>query len=569
MHAVNCRKFFVALAAGAISMLMAGAAAGQSARNAVPAEAAAAAQEAQIRALADSVHDLQTQVQALSAELRELRSRQAASGEQSPNAGDPRHEYAKPAVVVADEAATDAPAALKIQPGSLGTQVSPDSGYGGTGAGAAGAARSDPRQIPAPASAASLHGQANDDRLAKLEEDQQFIDAKINDQYQTKVESGSKYRLRLSGMVLLNLFETRGTVDNFDFPETAAAKNLLGSAAAFGGSLRQSQLGLEAFGPDIAGAHTSADIKLDFAGGFAEKPNGVVEGIVRLRTGTVRFDWANTSIIGGQDHLFFAPLAPTSLASVAVPALSYSGNLWSWTPQLRVEHRHVFSERSSILFQAGILDTLSGDIPDSTYLRYPSWGEASGQPAYATRISWSQHAWGQNIVAGVGGYFGRQDWGFNRSVDGWAGTADLTLPFGKFFGLTAAFYRGRALGGLGGGIGQSILIAGNLTLPNVKVAGLDSMGGWAQLKFKPRTNFEINAALGVDNPFSSELRHYSPQGSYYGIWLTKNVSPFVNFIYHVRSNVLFSLEYRHLQTFVLDDGSHSAGQVNMSVGYLF
>ena len=48
-----------------------------------------------------------------------------------------------------------------------------------------------------------------------------MMEGKINDQYQTKVESGSKYRLRLSGLVLLNLFENRGTVDNLDFPELA------------------------------------------------------------------------------------------------------------------------------------------------------------------------------------------------------------------------------------------------------------------------------------------------------------------------------------------------------------
>ena len=38
-------------------------------------------------------------------------------------------------------------------------------------------------------------------------------------------------------------------------------------------------------------------------------------GVLRLRTGIVRFDWADTSIVAGQDSLFFAPLVPTSLAT--------------------------------------------------------------------------------------------------------------------------------------------------------------------------------------------------------------------------------------------------------------
>ena len=39
------------------------------------------------------------------------------------------------------------------------------------------------------------------DRITKLEEDQQLADAKITEQNQTKVESASKYRILLSGIV--------------------------------------------------------------------------------------------------------------------------------------------------------------------------------------------------------------------------------------------------------------------------------------------------------------------------------------------------------------------------------
>ena len=52
----------------------------------------------------------------------------------------------------------------------------------------------------------------------------------------------------------------------------------LGSSGTFGGSLRQSQIGLEAFGPTIAGARTSANVQFDFAGGFPYTPNGVSFG---------------------------------------------------------------------------------------------------------------------------------------------------------------------------------------------------------------------------------------------------------------------------------------------------
>jgi regulator of replication initiation timing len=486
-----------------------------------------------IRALADLIRDLQDQVRALNSQLSELRSEQQSTREE---ARELRHELdlAKAQIV---------PAAKESASVSRPT---------------------------APASSAAPQEQATSDRLGKLEDDQQLLDAKISDQYLTKVESGAKYRLRLSGIVLLNMYDNRGTVHNQDFPTLAAPPQsgpLYVSPGSFGGSLRQSQIKLQVFGPDIAGARTSADVHFDFAGGFPNAPNGVATGLVRLRTGTVRLDWTNTSIIAGQDRLFFAPLAPTSLATLATPALSYAGNLWGWTPQVRVERRMVLSESSSFLFQAGILDSLTGDVPPERYERYPSWGELSGQPAYATRVSWSQRAFGQNFTVGVGGYYGRQNWGFSRNVDGWAGTTDLVLPLGKLFEFTGEFYRGRAVAGFGGGIGQGVLFTGSFTNPATTFKGLDSMGGWTQLKFKPKANLEFNA-VGLDNPFASELRKYNAN-SIYTFLNSRNLSPLINFIYQVRSDVLFSTEYRRLQTTVLDSGSNHANHVNLSLGYIF
>jgi hypothetical protein len=411
---------------------------------------------------------------------------------------------------------------------------------------------------------------ADAEQVSRLEDDLQLTEAKVTDQYQTKVESGSKYRVRLSGLLLLNMFENRGLADNMDFPTLSVPVESLDSRGSFGGSVRQSQIGLEVFGPEVAGARTNASVKFDFAGGFPDRPDGVAQGLVRLRTATFRLDWKNTSLVGGQDALFFAPLSPTSLATVAVPPLSYAGNLWGWVPQLRIEHRVTLSENNSIQFQGGILDSFTGDYPNYPGLsgRYPSWGEMSGQPAYASRLSWSHPAFGQTLTVGGGGYYGRQFWGFGRRLDGWAATLDVTAPLSKWLELTAAFYRGHGMG-FGGGIGQGILISGDLTNPAVAVRGLDSVGGWAQAKIRATSRLEFNAALGVDNPYASDIRAYGGPVGYYGPWLSKNVSPFANFIYHARSNVLFSVEYRRLQTFALDSSSTTVNHVNASVGYLF
>jgi hypothetical protein len=425
-----------------------------------------------------------------------------------------------------------------------------------------------------PAAAQAMPGNTNsqlvnEDRNARLEENLQLAESKIAEQSQTKVESSSKYRLRLSGIVLLNMYANRGSVENQDFPQLATAPGLLSSDGTFGGSLRQSQIGLQGFGPTIGGARTSADIQLDFAGGFQAAPNGVSFGIMRLRTGTIRFDWSETSVIAGQDSLFIAPLGATSIATLAAPAFAYSGNLWSWAPQVRVEHRFTVSDNSSFLIQGGILDSFSGDTPFSEYYRNSTWGEDSGQPAYAARISWTHAVHGENLTVGAGGYYGRQSWGFGRGIDGWAGTLDLTVPLGSRFEFAGQYYRGRAVGGLGGGIGQSALWNGSLLDPATEVFGLNSMGGWTQLKYKATSKLQFNGAFGQDNPLASDLREYGGSQNYYPSPLAKNQTELVNFLYQPRSDVVLSLEYRRLRTFTLDSNANTANIVNLSVGYIF
>ena len=536
------RQIVLKLGIASLMLLPAGGhAAAQNLANAAASSASSAEEASEVRALAQTVRELQTQVQALTSEVTALRAG-AADHRESPD--------------LAKSALKDSPAATNTYDTYSAVVSQPPINA------TAQAVSSVPDSAPQPATL--------EDRVSRLEESQELAAANLQEQSQTKVESGSKYRVRLSGIVLLNMIGVRGHLDSLDVPEIAVQQLPFESAGSFGGSLRQSQIGLDAFGPDILGAHTSANIRFDFAGGFPNNPNGVSEGLVRLRTGTIRFDWKNTSVIAGQDYLFFAPLAPTSMASLAVPALSYAGNLWSWTPQIRVEHRISLSDRSSLSLEGGILDSFSGDVPGASAVdRYPSWGEMSGLPAFAGRVAWKHTLFGQDLTVGTGGYFGRQFWGFGRNVNGWLSTTDALLPLGKTIEFSGMFFRGSALGGLGGAVGQDILFSGFLTDPSAIFKGLDSMGGWAQLKFRLRPNFEVNGAFGEDNPFASEMRAFPASASYYGSLFSRNLSPFANFIYRPRSDIVLSLEYRYLRTSVLNSGSSATNIVNASVGYLF
>ena len=406
-----------------------------------------------------------------------------------------------------------------------------------------------------------------EERVQKLEESTTLIGSKIDEQYQTKVETASKYRARLHGIVLMNAFRNVGGSDNLDFPDYALSVRNFVPRATLGATLRQSEIGLEIFGPNVAGAKTSADVQLDFAGGFPATGNGANFGIVRLQTANLRFDWEHTSVVAGQDSLFISPLSPTSFASLATPTFAFAGNLWGWTPQLRLEHRFSLSDQQTITMQAGILDNLDWEFNYSSFDRTAQAGEMSGQPAYAFRTAWSRPFQQRPLSIGVAGYYGRQDWTWARYVDAWAGMADWQIPIISRLQLSGEFYRGRGIGGLGGAIGTSVVFSGSA--PYSPLRGLNTAGGWVQLKFQLTPKSEFNGVVAQDNAFTSDIRGFGTDANNGGLILGRNRGALGNVVFRPRSDLILSAELRRLRSFPVYSSSSSTNQVNLSLGILF
>jgi hypothetical protein len=408
-----------------------------------------------------------------------------------------------------------------------------------------------------------------EERVQKLEDSTSLIGSKIDEQYQTKVETASKYRARLHGIVLMNAFRNQGGSDNLDFPSYSEPVRPGWPAATLGATLRQSEIGLEIFGPNVVGARTSADVQLDFSGGFPATGNGENFGIVRLQTANLRFDWEHTSVVAGQDSLFISPLSPTSFASLATPAFAFSGNLWGWTPQFRIEHRFSISDRQTVTVQAGVLDNLDWETPRNSFYRSAQAGELSGQPAYAVRTAWSHPVREHPLAFGVAGYYGRQDWRWGRMVDAWAGMADWQIPIFSRLSLSGEFYRGRGIGGLGAAIGTSILYGGDPTVPSSPIRGLDSEGGWSQLKVQLTPKLELNGVFAEDYAFAGDVRGFATDQNNFGPILGQNRGTLGNVVFRPRSDLVLSAEFRRMRTFPVYSSSSVTDQVNLSVGILF
>jgi hypothetical protein len=240
-----------------------------------------------------------------------------------------------------------------------------------------------------------------------------------------------------------------------------------------------------------------------------------------------------------------------------------------WLPQVRVERRLSLSESNSIAFQGGFVDPLVGDAPDEQSYRVPQAGEKSRQPAWGSRIAWTYGSSESPLTIGIGGYYSRQNYGAGRTEDAWAGTADWNVPLGSRVFVSGEFYRGRALGGLGAAQDRSVVLNGPQTDPASSLRGVNSTGGWTQLKLKATEAVEFNAAYGLDNPFARDLRYFPRESgrSYLPAW--RNQSELFNVIYRPRTDLLFSLEYRRLNTLRISSERYRAGHLNLGVGVLF
>jgi hypothetical protein len=167
------------------------------------------------------------------------------------------------------------------------------------------------------------------------------------------------------------------------------------------------------------------------------------------------------------------------------------------------------------------------------------------------------------------GYYGRQNWGWDRSVDAWAGMTDWQIPILRRLILSGEFYRGRGVGGLGGAVGQTIVYGGNPLYSTTSIRGLDSAGGWSQLKFQLTPKLELNGVFAEDNAFAGDIRGFATDANNFGPILGRNRGALGNLVYRPRSDLLLSAEFRRLRTFPVYDSASVTNQINLAMGVLF
>ncbi len=432
---------------------------------------------------------------------------------------------------------------------------------------------SQPNTVPVPPPVPAAAAMATEDTTERStnEEDIDILKSASAQQQQTKVESSSRFPVRLAGLVLFNSFVNQGTVDQLDLPSSALLPSTTSGNTSTGASLRQTILGLEGTGPVLGGAQTSARVSMDFFGGVTGSATSGPAGTVRLRTAAIAASWAHDTLEANYDTPLISPLSPDSFATVAQPALAWSGNLWTWAPQFIWTHSFaVGTSDRALSLQLGLLDTQTLNAASNLTQRSIGAGEASGQPSYEARLAYSSGKDEHHFELGIGGTYGRQNYKGNERVDTWATTADWRVPFGDRLRLSGELYRGRGLGDLGGGAYRNTVTYNFPNSTATYLRALDAEGGWLQWSYKLSSTLSANASIGQDSAAGNELRSSVPlSGAGPIFFYARNRSIVGNLIFRPWSSIILSPEYRRLQSWPILGSVNTANIYTLTFGYQF
>ena len=414
--------------------------------------------------------------------------------------------------------------------------------------------------------------------IQDLRERQAIQETEIATQEQTKVETESKYPVKITGMILMSGFKNTSGVDLASNPSVAT-----GGPGTAGATVRQTVLGIDARGPHLFGANSFADLRIDMFGSPAASTPTSYSGyyipnsaFVRLRTAHAGLYWDRTELSFALDRPILSPDSPTSLTATAVPALAWSGNLWTWNPQVVISQTLARHGAAGVELQAALIDVGDAPLtpavaPTATPVQSaPTSAERSSKPGVEARIAYGgpDRDDGRAHI-GLGGFFAPHVSSLGRNFDSWAGTMDARIPLIAHLEFSGDFYRGAALGGLGGGGYKDFAYALNQTTLGYYFKPLDDVGGWAQLKATASERLQFNAAFGLDNVFSGQLRRYYVEGGSATQNLDRNRTYTSNVIYSPSAYLVFSFEYRHLESAPVEGLPYASNIIGLGAGYKF
>ncbi len=308
--------------------------------------------------------------------------------------------------------------------------------------------------------------------------------------------------------------------------------------------------------------------EFDLAGDHANDPNFHFRHLY-FNMDNEQSGW---NILFGQTWHLWKMVSPSEIDGAW---MEQAGHPYRRSPQIRVTKRWEWDD-SKLEVRAGLVKNGNGmggdrDRDDNQDNSASAWCLLEGAVVYEHKAFWEDT--GRNWLVGIGGMYGRDKsrrFTVNAAGDvNWYGESDEydsdmvmlagKVPFLDKFTLTGQIFAGENLGGVQGGIGQTVGFRNGDT--SRKGREVSTIGGFADLKYELDDKWSFAIGYGFDDPTDSRAR--DAQGRTY------NARAYFDVFYQFNEQLHFGLEYARLQTKYYDDGDADDDRFQFTAYYDF
>ncbi len=362
------------------------------------------------------------------------------------------------------------------------------------------------RLADAEAEIARLRGGSSDAMFERDQDRDAELDAAIERALEAKLERsfyGGKLTksgkpIRFYGFMRLDAYYNTARANSvftpaFVLPENNVSADKNDDEFAF--DPRLTRLGVDVDGGEIGGAAVTGKLEIDFAnftGGAESRPTP------RIRHAWINIDYGSFFMQFGQNWDVISPLYPSVNAELL---MWNAGNLGDRRAQARFGFNGgdaddvAFSFVGALAFSDAVGNRdLDAAAPPFTSTTRDGWD--SGVPMLQGRAALSVGGAEFGLWGHVASYETDTNFGNGKHFRGQSLGVDLNLDLGPVT-LIGEGWIGQALRDMRGGIGQDV----NLT----NGREIDSMGGWAEVRFRVSDFLGMSFGGSIDNPENGDV----------------------------------------------------------------
>jgi hypothetical protein len=381
---------------------------------------------------------------------------------------------------------------------------------------------------------------------ATVAERLEIQERRVDEQAQTKVEAAQRFPVKLSGMIVANVFRNGSHVNGLDLPTTAARGR---TGVTRGISFRQSIIGMEYGGAQsFLGGHVRGSLFMDFVGEGQTELNNFAPA--RVRTASVALEWKSRSLVFAQDKPLFSQRDPNSFSFSGISPLTSSGNLWRWQPQIRFEQRlRLGGEQTTGRAQVALFQTSE----DAGVPLNPGFAIERRRPGLQGRFEIAHRLDESRRIEVAPGFHVSESRVLGRGFRSNLVSVDwFASPFSKVE-WSGIFWAGQNVHHFGA-FRQGLVVAGGNVTP------VRSRGGWTQVSVPFTGKVSLNLFGGT---------HDDRNGDILRTGVAANRTGAVNLMYRVAPNVIVTLEGLTNRTTYRDTGTVKNNRYDLSIVYLF